>query len=326
MRTTTLGPSKEQVPVIIQGLMRTAHMSVEELGHLLDVDLENSLSYLDTSDIYSGGRCEELLGQVFAVRPGLRNKVTLQTKCGIRMSPRGFTYYDFSEEHILKAADESLRRLNTDHIYYYLLHRPDVLFEPVEVSSAFSKLKKSGKALHFGVSNFNTTQLQYLMSVVEQPIEINQLQFSPAHTGMIDASICANRVESSSLDHDQGILNYCRMTNCAIQAWSPFRAAKSVFTGGLIDRLGQGKIETRPYLGSSEFPQLNAKLQEVSKRHDVSPAAIVIAWILRYPANMQVVLGSSRPERITDSCAGVGVRLSREEWYELYIAAGNFVP
>jgi predicted oxidoreductase len=326
MRTTTVGPNKEQVPVIIQGLMRTAHMSGEDLEHLLDVDMENGISYLDTSDIYSAGYCEQLLGQVFAERHGLRDTLVLQTKCGIRISPRGFSYYDFSEEYILKAAEASLKRLNTDRIDYYLLHRPDALFEPEDIASAFDKLKKSGKVRHFGVSNFNTTQLQYLNTCVSQPIEINQLQFSPAHTSMIDAGICTNRAETSSLDHDQGILNYCRLNHCTIQAWSPFRATKSIFTGGVIDRFGRGKIETRPYLDSQEFPELNARLQDFAEKYHVSPAAIVIAWILRHPAHMQVVLGSSKPERILDSCQGVDICLSREEWYEIYLAAGNFIP
>jgi predicted oxidoreductase len=326
MKTTTLGPNKEKVPVIIQGLMRTAHLSVDELGQLLDNDLENGLTYLDTSDIYTGGYCEELLGQVFAARSDLRNQFILQTKCGIRTGSQGFKYYDFSEAYILEAVEASLKRLRTDRIDYYLLHRPDALYEPEEVASAFETLKKSGKVMHFGVSNFNTTQLQYLKTCVCQPIEINQLQFNPAHTGMIDAGICTNRVESGSLDHDEGILNYCRMIQCTIQAWSPFRAAKSPFTGGIIDRFGRLKIETRPYLDSAEFPELNSKLREYAKIYNVSPAAIVIAWILRHPANMQVVLGSTKLERILDSLQGIDIHLSREEWYDIYVAGGNFLP
>ena len=326
MRTTSLGPNKDEAPVIIQGLMRTAQMSVEGLVELLDFDLENGLTYLDTSDIYSAGYCEELLGKAFSARSGLREKFVLQTKCGIRMSSKGFTYYDFSQEHILEAAEASLKRLCTDHLDYYLLHRPDALFEPEEVASAFDNLKRAGKVLHFGVSNFNKSQLEYLNTIGRQPIEINQLQFSPAHTSLIDASICANRVESSAIDRDQGILNYCRMNNCTIQAWSPFRAAKSTFTGGVIDRFGRGKIETRPYFDSAEFPELNAKLRELAKKYGASPAAVVIAWILRYPAHMQVVLGSTRNERIFDASRGVDIHLSREEWYEIYLSAGNFVP
>ena len=325
MKTIALGPNKIPAPALIQGLMRTDHMSIQDLGSLLDTDLEHGLTYLDTSDIYSEGVCEELLGETFAKRPGLRESFSLQTKCGIRMSSKGFNYYDFSEEYILEAADASLRRLHTDHIDYYLLHRPDALFEPEEVASAFDKLAQSGKVLHFGVSNMNTSQFKLLQSHLRQPIEVNQLQFTVTHTSLVDADICVNRVESQSYDHDQGILNYCRQHDCTIQAWSPFRATKSEFTGNLIDRFAR-KIETRPFLGSAEFPLINSVLDGYAKEYGVSSAAIVIAWILRHPAEMQIVLGSSKPERILDAAKGLEISLSRETWYDIYRAAGNVIP
>jgi len=322
MKTITLGPSKLAEPALIQGLMRTDHLSTKELAHLLDTDLENGITFLDTSDIYSNGYCEELLGKVFAERKDLRDKFALQTKCGIRRSSKGFSFYDFSKEHILEAADASLRRLQTDHIDFYLLHRPDALFEPEEIAAAFDTLKESGKVRFFGVSNLNTMQMKLLRKHLNQPIEVNQLQFSVTHTVMMDSAICTNRSETQSFDHDIGILDYCRLHNCTIQAWSPFRATKSEVTGTLIE----GKVPSRPFIGSEEFPSINAALNHYAKEYGVSPAAIVIAWILRHPANMQIVLGSSKPERIIDACTGVGIDLPREAWYELYIAAGNIVP
>ena len=325
MTTTAVGPGGDRYPTLIQGLMRTNHMPVGDLLELLNADLEYGLTFLDTSDIYSDGNCESLLGQAFAAQKGLREQFTLQTKCGIRRSSKGFSFYDFSEEHILSAADASLKRLNTDHIDFYLLHRPDPLFEPEEIASAFDKLSSSGKVLHFGVSNMNTSQLSYLKSFVSHPIEVNQLQFSAAHTLLIDAGIMTNRVESLSIEHDQGILNYCRENNCTVQAWSPFRASKSDYSGSFIDRFSR-KIETRPYLDNEEFPSLNAKLDEFSRQYGVSKAAVTIAWILRHPANMQIVLGSSKPARIRDAMDGLTISLSREDWYELYIAGGNIIP
>jgi len=322
---TAIGPNRELHPALIHGMMRTVHLSVEELIELLEYDLENGLTFLDTSDIYADGYCEELLGKAFSAAGSLRKKFTLQSKCGIRRSPKGFTYYDFSTEYILKAADESLRRMQTDYMDYYLLHRPDALFEPEEVAEAFDKLKQSGKVLRFGVSNMNKSQLENLMYHVRQPIELNQLQFSPAHTLLIDSAIMTNRVESLSLDHDQGVLNFCRAKNCTIQAWSPFRAAKSEFSGGLIDRFAR-KIETRSYLNNEEFPMLNDTLNMIGDRYSVSAGAIVIAWILRHPADMQVVLGSSNTSRIRDALDGLNVTLTREEWYEIYLSAGNIVP
>ena len=325
MKMVPLGPGKVPMPALILGLMRTDHLSVAELSNLIETGLDHGLNFLDTSDIYAFGYCEELLGKTFAASPGLRDKFVLQTKVGILKGPKGFVYYDFSKEHILKAADDSLSRLQTDRIDYYLLHRPDALFEPEEIASAFDILEKSGKVLHFGVSNMNTSQLSYLRKYVRQPIEANQLQFSVVHTLMIDPAICTNRVETHSYDHDQGILEYCRMNDCTVQAWSPFRAAKSEYTGNLIDRFC-AKIETRPFIGSAEFPLINAKLNEYAKHYGVSPGAIVIAWILRHPAKMQIVLGSSKTERILDACKGMDIQLSREEWYDLYKAAGNIIP
>jgi len=202
LKTTAVGPNREQHPVLIQGLMRTTHLSADELINLLDYDLENGLTYLDTSDIYADGYCETLLGEAFAARKDLRGNFTLQSKGGIRRSSKGFTFYDFSKEYIIKAADESLKRLKTDHLDYYLLHRPDTLFEPEEVAAAFDELKQSGKVNRFGVSNMSKSQLEYLREYVRQPIEVNQLQFSVAHTLLIDSDIMTNRVESLSLDHD----------------------------------------------------------------------------------------------------------------------------
>ena len=325
MTMTSVGPKKVKYPTLIQGLMRTENLSVDELRNLLHADIDYSLTYLDTSDIYTNGYCEELLGNTFASEKGLREKFTLQTKCGMILSKKGFNYYDFSEEYILSAAEASLRRLQTDHIDFYLLHRPDALFEPEEIAAAFEKLYQSGKVLHFGVSNMNTMQLSYLKKYVKQDIEVNQLQFSVAHTLLIDADIMMNRAESLSIDHNQGIINYCRANDCTIQAWSPFRSAKSELTGSLNDRMYK-KMETRPYLGSEEFLGINKKLDEYSKIYNVSPAAISIAWILRHPAHMQVVLGSSKPERIRDAMDGLTVNLSREEWYEIYLSGGNIVP
>ena len=325
MKTIPVGPNREPRPVFIQGLMRTDHMSVDELLALLHADLEYGLTFLDTSDIYSNGYCETLLGQAFAAEKGLREKFILQTKCGIRRSPKGFSFYDFSEKHILEAADASLKRLQTDHIDYYLLHRPDALFEPEEIASAFDKLHSSGKVARFGVSNMNTAQMSYLKKYVKQPIEVNQLQFNVAHTLLVDSAIMTNRVESLTYDTDLGLLDYCRMSDCTIQAWSPFRASKSEFSGSIIDRFAR-KIETRVYLDNPEFSSVNNKLKEFSKQYSVSPAAVSIAWILRHPAGMQIVLGSSKPARILDAMDALKIELSREDWYELYVAGGNIIP
>ena len=322
MKIIEMGPQKLKMPALIQGLMRITQMTADEVVELIEKDLELGINFLDNSDIYGTDHlCEKLLGEAFAKSPGLRDKVTLQTKCGI-VNGKISKYYDFSAAHILASCDASLARLNTDHIDVYLLHRPDALFEPEEIASAFDKLEKAGKVLNFGVSNMNTAQLSYLCKYVKQPITVNQLHFTIAHTGMIDSALSTNRAEYSGIDRDGGILDYCRMNDCTVQAWSPFRAVKSKWTGEFIPL----KVESRPFIGSDEFPALNAKLNELGKKHGVSAGAMTIAWILRHPANMQIVLGSTKAARIEDACDGTKVELSREEWYDLYCAAGNILP
>ncbi len=325
MKTIFLGPNKIQVPAFIQGLMRTANLSVKELTELLHHDIHLGITYLDTSDIYADGYCETLLGNTFASNPGLRNNFLLQTKGGILRGAKGFAYYDFSEEHIISACEASLRRLQTDHIDFYLLHRPDALAEPEEVASALDKLHASGKVLHFGVSNCNTGQIQLLQKYCTVPFEINQMEFTLGHSLMLDPGMDVNRVETQSYDHDQGVMNYCRLNNITIQAFSPFRAAKNRNTGTLIDRYGV-KVETRPFLNNAEYAEINEKLAEYASAYDVSSAAIVIAWILRHPANMQVLLGSTKADRLQDAVAGQNIQLTREEWYDLYLSAGGIIP
>lgn len=325
MKSVFIGKEKREAPVFIQGLMRTASMSPNELVSLLEKDLELGITYLDTSDIYANGYCEELLGKAFDLAKHLRSRFILQTKGGIIPSEKGFAYYDFSKKHILQACEASMRRMKVDHLDYYLLHRPDALMEPEEVAEAIDELYQSGKVSHFGVSNMNVMQIRLLQKYLKQPIEINQMEFTLGHSLMLDPGMDVNRVETQSYDHDQGVLNYCRLKEIQIQAFSPFRAAKNSNTGTLIDRYGV-KVETRPFLNSPEYPEVNAKLEVYAKQYGVSPAAIVIAWIMRHPAHMQILLGSTKASRLEDALSGMNIVLEKVEWYDLYRAAGGIIP
>lgn len=325
MKSVLIGTEKREAPVFIQGLMRTASMSPEELVALLEKDLELGITYLDTSDIYANGYCEELLGKAFKLAPHLRSRFILQTKGGIIPTDKGFAYYDFSKEHILEACEASMCRLQVDHLDYYLLHRPDALMDPQEVAEALDELYQSGKVSHFGVSNMNVMQIRLLQKYLKQPIEINQMEFTLGHSLMLDPGMDVNRVETQSYDHDQGVLNFCRLEGIQLQAFSPFRAAKNSNTGTLIDRYGV-KVETRPFLNSPEYPEVNAKLEFYAKKYGVSPAAIVIAWILRHPAHMQILLGSTRANRLEDALDGMNITLEKVDWYDLYRAAGGIIP
>jgi len=229
----------------------------------------------------------------------------LQSKCGIR---KGF--FDFSKEHILSSVDGILKRLKTEYLDILLLHRPDALVEPEEVAEAFDILEKSGKVRHFGVSNQNPMQISLLQKYIKQKIIINQLQLSIAHANMISAGFNVNLENNSAINRDGGILDYCRLNEITIQPWSPF--LYGYFEGVFLD--------------NDKFPQLNKVIDRIALEKGVKNTAIAIAWILRHPAKMQPIVGTTNHKRLKDICKASEVVLTREEWYEIYRAAGNVLP
>lgn len=238
-------------------------------------------------------------------RSGLRDKIQIQSKCSIRDG-----YYDFSKDHILTSVDNSLKRLKTEYLDLLILHRPDTLMEPEEVAEAFDILQSSGKVRNFGVSNFNSMQIELLKSCVKQPLIVNQMQYSIMHSGMVDSGIQANTLFEGSVNRDGSILEYCRLKNITLQAWSPLQYG--FFEGIFID--------------NDKFPELNKVLGRISNEKGVSKSAIAIAWILRHPAKIQTILGTTNIERLKDMCTASNVDLSRAQWYEIYRAAGNRLP
>lgn len=308
MKQVNIGQSNVTASAIIQGCMRINAMSVSEIESLVYQDLEYGINFFDHADCYTNGECERLFGEVLKLHPDLREQIKLQTKCGILTGD--LYYFDFSKEHILEAVEQSLTRLSTDHIDFLLLHRPDTLMEPEEVAAAFDLLHDSGKVLHFGVSNQNPSHMELLKKYVKQPLEINQLQFSIMHTGMIDEGFSVNTKFEGSIGHDGSILNYCRLHDCTIQAWSPFQYG--FFEG--------------PFLDNPKFPELNEKINQLAEKYEMTNNAIAIAWILRHPANMQAVIGSTNLKRLREASKAGNFTLTRKEWYEIYHSAGNFIP
>ena len=291
---------------VAQGCMRISGMSPDELDRLIRTDLDLGINFFDHADIYGGGACEELFGKFLRANPGLRDRMLIQSKCGIRAGT-----YDFSKKHILEAVEGSLTRLNTDHLDYLLLHRPDTLMEPEEVAEAFSALKESGKVKHFGVSNQNSFQIELLQKYLgDISLIIDQLQFSLTNTTMIDAGINVNMENAGAVNRDGMILEYCRIKQITIQPWSPFQYG--FFEG--------------TFIGSGKYPELNKKLEEIAARYHVTATGMAIAWILRHPACMQPVVGSVRPERMSEIAAAADVRISHDEWYELYKSTGKKLP
>lgn len=287
------------------GCMRISQLTSQEVSRLIHTALDAGINFFDHADIYGGGKSEEIFAESLPMTPQLREKMILQSKCGIR---KGF--FDFSKAHILEAVDGSLKRLRTDYLDVLLLHRPDALVEPEEVAEAFTILQESGKVRHFGVSNQNPMQIELLTKYVKQKIVFNQLQFSITNTGMIDAGLNVNMEIGHSIDRDGSILDYCRLNDITIQPWSPFQYG--FFEGVFLD--------------NEKFPELNQTINELATAKNVTNSAIAIAWILRHPAHMQPIVGTTNPDRLKDIARASDITLTRKEWYAIYLAAGNKLP
>lgn len=305
MKNISIVKGKLLASEISLGCMRISDLSVKEVANHVNIALEEGINFFEHADIYGGGRSEEIFAEAVDMKPSIRSKFIIQSKCGIRKG-----YYDFSKEHIISSVEASLKRLKTEYIDVLLLHRPDALMEPEEVAEAFNILHSSGKVRHFGVSNHNTMQVELLSKYIKQELIINQLQFSITNTGMLDAGLNVNMKNEASINRDGSILDYCRLKDITIQAWSPFQYG--FFEGVFID--------------NPKFPELNAKLKEIAEKWNVTSSAIAIAWILRHPAKIQPIVGTTNSDRLRDICKASEVILSREEWYEIYRAAGNKLP
>jgi predicted oxidoreductase len=294
-----------EVSQISLGCMRIADLSAKEADTHVHSALELGIDFFDHADIYAGGKAEEVFAGVLQNNPGMRDKMMIQTKCGIRDG-----FFDFSKEHILQSVEASLKRLKTDFIDVLLLHRPDTLFEPEEVAEAFDILESKGLVKHFGVSNQNPLQIELLKKNVKQPLLFNQLQLSIMFTGMIDTGFNVNMTNAGSVVHDGGILEYSRLHDMTIQPWSPFQYG--FFEGVFLD--------------NDKFPELNKVINRLAAEKDVTNTAIAVAWILRHPANMQPVVGTTNTQRLRDIAKASDITLTRPEWYEIYRAAGNVLP
>ncbi|WP_312349938.1 aldo/keto reductase [Actinomyces sp.] len=311
MKTFTLPGTDITAPNVVLGLMRIAEKSDDEIRELVHSARDAGIDFFDHADVYGDElhECERRFAEAMQLTPSERDGITIQTKAGI---VKDGPYFDFSHDHLVESVEGSLAALGTDHIDILLLHRPDALVEPEEVARAFDELHESGKVLNFGVSNHTPRQIDLLRRHVRQPIVANQLQLSITHEPIIAQGVAANMVaepQSVTLDGG-GIVDYCRRNDITIQAWSPFQAG---FFNGV-------------FLGSPDYPELNAAIDRMAATYDVSPMAIATAWITRHPAHMQVVLGTTNPDRVTQAAAGSDLPLTRAEWYELFRTSGHLVP
>lgn len=283
----------------------------DRAGAVIRTALDLGINFFDHADIYCSGKSETVFGRVLASSPGLRDRMILQSKAGIRFpndtSQSGEpARYDFDESHLVAATEGILQRLGTDRLDLLLLHRPDPLSKPEEVAAAFDKLHREGKVRYFGVSNHSAPQIELLRRHVRQPLIVNQLEFSLLQPALVTEGIHVNQpagVAESALS--AGLLDYCRLQDMLVQAWSPLGGGKLFEPGHPVASLAAG----------------------LAKEKKVSPEAILLAWILRHPAGIQPIIGTTRVERVKAAAEADTITLSRQEWYALLAAArGTRVP
>ncbi len=306
MKKVNLGITGLRVPAIIVGCMRLNRLDVSQAAKHIENAVAHDVNYFDHADIYGSGECEDIFGKALRMTDIRRENIFVQSKCGILPG----VMFDLSKEHILASVDGILKRLNMEYLDALLLHRPDALVEPEEVAAAFDELESAGKVRYFGVSNMKPLQVELLKKYVKQPLVANQLQLSAAHSSMISSGLEVNMLTSGAVDRDGSVLDYCRLNDITIQAWSPFQY-------GMIRGV---------FLQNDDFAVLNNKLAELGEKYGVSATTMATAWLLRHPANMQILAGTMNIDRFNEICAACNIQLSKEDWYQIFMAAGNILP
>lgn len=308
MKKIKLGSTTLEIPAVAVGCMRFNQFTPQQMAHMIHTSLELGANFYDNADIYGAGDSERVFGDALKADPSIkREDLLIQTKSGIIIG----SHYDNSKDYIIKSVDAALKRLHTDYLDFYLLHRPDALVEPEEVAEAFDILQSSGKVRFFGVSNHKPAQIALLKKYVRQPILINQLQFSVQASSMVANGMEVNMPTAGAVSRDEDVLDWCRLNDVTIQTWSPFQTH---------DRTGT-------FVGDRDrFPELNDKLDELAEKYNTQPTTIAAAWILRHPAGMQILSGTTREDRLKEIVDACDINLTHEDWYQLYLSAGHPLP
>lgn len=306
MKTVKLGKSNLSVPSVSVGCMRLASLDDARAEHFIGTAISKGFTHFDHADIYGNGECERIFGRTVKNLSVMREELFIESKCGIVPG----VMYDLSYKHIVKSVDAILQRLQTDYLDMLLLHRPDALMEPEEIARVFDELNISGKVRYFGVSNMKSSQIELIKKYIHQDILANQLQLSITNSQMIRNGLEVNMMTDGSIERDGSVLDYCRINDITVQAWSPFQY-------GTFEGI---------FIGNDKFSALNNTLGEIAEKYRITPTAAATAWILRHPANMQIICGTMNTNRLDEILSGTEVTLTKEEWYKIYLSAGNVLP
>lgn len=308
MQKVNIANGPENVSRLILGCMRMPALSVEDAANMIQTAYDLGINFVDHATCYGDGEAETRFGDAIALTNVKREDLIIQSKCGLRFDKQIF---DWRKSNIIESVDGILKRLKMEYLDVLLLHRPDLLYDPEQIAEAFDELEVVGKVRHFGVSNTMPMQIELLKKYVKQPLKINQLQLSLEQSQLIDQDLYMNnKTTDMSIMRDGGALDYCRLNDITIQAWSPLQ--HGMFKGMFID--------------NPEFPEMNKVLGELADQYGVTKAAIAIAWILRHPAKMQVIAGTMNPVHLTEMAEALNINLTHEEWYKLYLSSGKFLP
>lgn len=293
-----------------------ASADVDEAAAAVEAALDAGISLFDHADIYRGGKAEAVFGEVLAGTPGLRERLRLQTKCGIRLDEQGLeTHYDLSRAAILERTNESLARLRTDYVDVLLLHRPDPLMDPAEVADAVGQLMAEGKVRAVGVSNMSGAQIEVLQDRLETPVVANQLEMSLLKRAWLESTVLVNHAEGTDYSFPHGTVEHCARHGITLQAY-----------GALARGLYSGAPSARPTAAEEATTALVAQL---ATDKNATVEAILLGWLMKHPAGIAPVIGTANPDRIR-ACAGaaeVAAGMSRAEWYRLWVTArGSDIP
>ncbi|WP_040515653.1 aldo/keto reductase [Paraglaciecola polaris] len=282
--------------------------NIAQANDCVNTALESGINFFDHADIYTLGKAEQVFGEVLAQRPELRKRIYIQSKCGIRFSDdQGPKRYDLSADWIRESVEGSLRRLNTDYLDVLMLHRPDPLMQAEEIARVFDELRSAGKVHYFGVSNMHHHQIAYLQQALDAPLVANQIEASLLKQDWIDEGVYAGNSDGQDINFNAGTLEYCRREHMQLQSWGSL--AQGLYSGRAVSDKSEAVIRT------------SVLVAKLAAAYNVSPEAIVLAWLIRHPANIQPVIGSTDCGRIAGASQAGNITLSREHWYALYESA-----
>ena len=289
---------------------------IDQAAAVIDAAQGIGIGLFDHADIYRNGKSEAVFGEVLARSQGLREKITLQTKCGIRLGERGLqTHYDLSREAILERVNESLKRLQTDYVDVLLLHRPDPLMDPREVADAVGQLMAEGKVRQLGVSNMSAAQIAFLQDALETPIVANQLEMSLLRSDWLEGTVLVNHPADAGYSFPHGTLEYCMSKGIELQAYGSL--AQGRYTGARSGDLSPAESATA------------TMLEDLAGVHGTTPESVLLAWLMKHPARISPVVGTTNPARISAcaDAAAVAGKMTRAQWYGLWTTArGSNLP